>query len=76
MLAGEEAPPIEVRTRAAANLARSANELRRFDAFRPIDRMLAQQDHAIVRALPLEMADVVAVEPPVERYRQCVVLIS
>ena len=63
MLASEGAPPIEVRTRAAANLAKGANELRRFDAFHPIDRMLAQQDHAIVRALLLEMADVVAVEP-------------
>ncbi|MGH8145261.1 MAG: hypothetical protein ACREPY_02925 [Rhodanobacteraceae bacterium] len=64
MPASEGAPPAEVRARAAANLARSANQLRHLDAVHSIDRTLAQQDHSTVRALLLEMADVLAVEPP------------
>ncbi|KRA31748.1 hypothetical protein ASD68_13990 [Rhodanobacter sp. Root627] len=64
MLVSEGAPPAEVRARAAAHLARSANQLRHLDALRSIDRTLAQQDHFAVRALLLEMADILAVEPP------------
>lgn len=63
MLASEGAPSVEVRARTANNLVRSANQFRRFDAFRSIERTLAEQDHAAVRALLLEMADVLAVEP-------------
>ncbi|MBV7555585.1 hypothetical protein KW841_24865 [Pseudomonas sp. PDM28] len=63
MLASEGAPSAEVRARAAANLARSANELRHIDAFDSVDRTLAQQDHFTVRALLLEVAGILAAEP-------------
>jgi len=39
------------------------NQLRHLEAVRSIDRTLAQQDHATVRTLLLEMADILAVEP-------------
>lgn len=58
MLASEGAPPVEVCAGAAANLAKSANQLRHLDALHSIDRTLAQQDHFAVRALLLEMAGV------------------
>ncbi len=58
MLASEGAPPVEVCASAAANLAKSANQLRHLDALHSIDRTLAQQDHFAVRALLLEMAGV------------------
>ena len=64
MLASEGAPSAEVRARTAANLTRSANQLQYRDSFHSIDRTLAQQDHAIVRRLLLEMAEILAEEPP------------
>jgi hypothetical protein len=64
MLASQGAPSAEVRARVAANLARGANQLRHHYAVRSIDRMLAQQDHSTVRALLLEIAGVLAIEPP------------
>jgi len=67
MLSSEGAPSAEVRNRAAANLMRDANHLRDIHSVRSIDRTLAQQDHSTVRALLLEMADVLAVEPPVHQ---------
>ena len=62
MLASEGAPGAEVRVRAAANLTRSANQFRRFDGYRSIDRTLAQQDHSAVRALLLEMTGALTIE--------------
>lgn len=63
MLAGTESPAMELRANAATNLARSANQIRHFDGFRSIDRVLAQQDQGAVRKLLLEMADIIAGEP-------------
>jgi len=64
MLASDGAPSAEVQSRAAANLTRSANQLRHIEVFRSIERTLAQQDHFTVRALLLEMAGILVAEPP------------
>ena len=66
LLAREGAPSMELRTRSATSLTRSANSARRFDGFRSIDRSLAQQDQGAVRELLLQMADIVAGEPPAQ----------
>lgn len=63
LLAREGAPSMELRTRAAINLNRSANSVRGFDGFRSIDRALAQQDQGAVRELLLAMAEIVSGEP-------------
>lgn len=63
-LAREGAPSMELRTRSAINLTRSANSARRYDGFGSIDRVLAEQDQGAVRRLLLAMAAIVAGEPP------------
>ena len=63
MLVSEGAPSAEVRVRTAANLARSATELRRRGTAHLINRTLTQQNPSTVRALLLEMAGILAVEP-------------
>lgn len=63
MLASEGAPPMELRAGSATNLTRSANQLRRYEGLGAIDRALAQQDQGSVRALLLEMADILAGDP-------------
>ena len=69
MLASEGAPPAGARARAADELAKNANQVRQLHTFHSIDRTLAQQDHATVRALLLEMADILAAEPPADHRR-------
>lgn len=64
MLASEGAPSAEVRARTAANLTRNANQLQHRHSFHSIDRTLARQDDATVRTLLLEMAEILADEPP------------
>ena len=54
---------MELRTRAAINLNRSANIVRGFDGFRSIGRALAYQDQGAVRELLLAMAEIVSGEP-------------
>lgn len=63
LMANERAPSMELRSRAATNLNRSAKSARRFDGFRSIDRALAQQDQGAVRELLLAMADIISGEP-------------
>ncbi len=63
MLVSEGAPSAEVRVRTAANLARSATELRHRGTAHIINRTLTQQNPSTVRALLLEMAGILAVEP-------------
>lgn len=65
MLASEGAPSAEVRVRAATNLARNANQMRRTHAVCSVDRALAQQDQVAVRELLLEMAGVLTGEQPI-----------
>jgi hypothetical protein len=64
MLASKGAPSAEVRARTAANLTRNANQLQHRHSFHSIDRTLARQDDATVRTLLLEMAEILADEPP------------
>lgn len=67
MLASDGAPPLELRTRAAARLARSANEFRHPGAVHSrIDNALAQLDQAAVRKLIREMAEILAPHPPAQ----------
>ena len=67
MLASDGAPQPELRTRAAASLARSANEFRRPGAMHSrIEHTLAQLDYAAVRALIHEMVEILAPDPPAQ----------
>lgn len=67
MLASDGAPPPEPRARAAASLARSANEFRRPGAMHSrIEHTLAQLDHAAVGTLIHEMAEILAPDPPAQ----------
>ncbi len=64
MLNNDGAPAPELRARAAASLARSANEFRRRDAVHSqIEYALAQLDHAAVRTLILEMVEILVPGP-------------
>ncbi|NYT66881.1 hypothetical protein H0A58_13025 [Alcaligenaceae bacterium] len=68
MLAGEGAPPPDLRVSGATSLVRSANEFRHPDrmTLSKIEYALAQLDQTAVRTLILEMAEILAPNPPAQ----------
>ncbi|MBF6616399.1 MAG: hypothetical protein ITG07_06700 [Candidimonas sp.] len=68
MLAGEGAPPPDLRVSGATSLVRSANEFRHPDrmTLSKIEYALAQLDQTAVRTLILEMAEILGPEPPAQ----------